>query len=205
MDNKKLEILHKSSQTFMRFGIKSVTMDDLAKELGVSKKTIYHYFKDKNDLVTQIILAKTQEDKFECKDVREKSENAIDEMFGISKMVISKISTLNPTVFNDLQKYHPKAWSIMNEHRWEFVYESFLQNIKRGISEGIYREGINPEIIARTNVSMTDMVFNGNTFPTTIFKYDQVFEEVFRFQIHGMANEKGLKFLLSNYNKIKNA
>lgn len=205
MDKKKLEILHKASETFMRFGIKSVTMDDLARELGISKKTIYQYFKDKNDLVDQIILAKTQEDKCECNGVRVESENAIDEMFGISKMIISRISTLNPTVIYDLQKYHPKAWSIMNEHRWNFVHQSFLDNINRGVEEGLYREDINPEIIARMNVSMTDTIFNGTTFPTTIFKYEQVFEEMFRFQIHGMANEKGLTYLLSNYNKIKNA
>ena len=93
----------------------------------------------------------------------------------------------------------------MNEHRWNFVHQSFLDNINRGVEEGLYREDINPEIIARMNVSMTDMIFNGKTFPTTIFKYEQVFEEMFRFQIHGMANEKGLTYLLSNYNKIKNA
>jgi AcrR family transcriptional regulator len=205
MDNKKIEILHGASAIFMRYGIKSVTMDDLARELSMSKKTIYQYFNDKNDLVDQIITAKTQEDKCECNLAKEESENAIDEMFKISKMIISKISTLNPTVFYDLQKYHPKAWNIMNEHRMDFVNESFLQNIKRGIEEGLYREDMNPEIIARMNVSMTDMIFNGKTFPNTIFKYEKVFEEMFRFQIHGMANEKGLKFLLSNYNKIKNA
>lgn len=205
MDEKNLEILHGASAIFMRYGVKSVTMDDVARELGVSKKTIYQYFKDKNHLVTEIIKAKTQEDKCACNSVREDSENAIDEMFGISKKVIEKISSINPTVFYDLQKYHPKAWKIMNDHRWVFVHQSFLDNIKRGIEEGIYRQDMNPEIIARMNVSMTDMIFNGVTFPLTDFKYDLVFEEIFRFQIHGMANEKGLKYLMSNYNKIKNA
>lgn len=205
MDEKKLEILHGASAIFMRYGVKSVTMDDVARELGISKKTIYQYFKDKNDLVTEIIIAKTQEDKFACNSVSGESENAIDEMFGISRMIIAKISSINPAVFYDLQKYHPKAWNIMNEHRWEFVHKSFLDNIKRGIAEGVYREDMNPEIIARMNVSMTDMIFNGKTFRTTIFKYDMVFEEMYRFQIHGMANENGLKYLMSNYNKIKNA
>jgi len=205
MGQKKLEILHNASMIFMRYGIKSVTMDDVARELGVSKKTIYLYFKDKNDLVTEIIKAKTQEDKSECVDVKSDSENAIAEMFAISKMVIAKISSMNPSVFYDLQKYHPKAWQLMNEHRWEFVYKSFLDNVNRGIEEGIYRNDINPEIVARMNVSMADMIFNGTTFPLEQFKYDTVFEEIFRFQIHGMANEKGLNYLLSNYNKIKNA
>jgi AcrR family transcriptional regulator len=205
MEEKKLEILHGASVIFMRYGVKSVTMDDVAKELGISKKTIYLYFKDKNDLVTEIIKSKTQEDKCECSNARETSENAIDEMFAISKMVIAKISSINPSVFYDLQKYHPKAWKIMNDHRWIFVHQSFLDNLKRGIDEGIYRADINPEIIARLNVSMTDLIFNGTTFPNETFKYDVVFEEMFRFQIHGMANEKGLNYLMSNYNKIKNA
>lgn len=201
MDEKKIEILTKASAIFMRFGIKSVTMDDVARELGISKKTIYQYFKDKDALVTEIIIAKTQHDRGECNLVKDQSGNAIDEMFGISKMIISKISSLNPSVFYDLKKYHPKAWDIMNNHRWEFVHKSIKDNIKRGIEEGLYRDDMNPNVISRINVSMIDTVFNGKTFPVSEYKYDEVFEEMFRFQIHGMANEKGLKYLMSNYNK----
>lgn len=205
MDSKKIDIIHKSTAIFMRYGIKSVTMDDIAKELGISKKTIYSIFKDKNELVNEIIIAKTTEDKCECEKVKSESGNAIDEMFGISRMIISKISSMNPSVFYDLQKYHPSAWEIMNKHRWEFVYKSFHTNLLRGIKEGIYRNDVNPDVIARINVSMTDMIFNGKTFPANIFKYDKVFEEMFRYQIHGMANEKGLNYLLTNYNIESNA
>ena len=111
---------------------------------------------------------------------------------------------MNPSVFYDLQKYHPSAWEIMNKHRWEFVYKSFHTNLLRGISEGIYRQDVNPDVIARINVSMTDMIFNGKTFPSNIFKYDKVFEEMFRYQIHGMANKKGLNYLLTNYKSESN-
>jgi len=201
MDEKKLEIVSKASAIFMRYGIKSVTMDDVARELGVSKKTIYQYFKDKNALVTEIIIAKTQQDKGECNLARYESGNAIDEMFAVSKMIVSKISSLNPSVFYDLKKYHPKAWEIMHKHRWEFVHKSILENIHRGVEEGLYRKDLNPDIISRINVSMMDVVFNGNSFPIDEFKYEEVFEEMFRFQIHGMANEKGLKYLMLNYNK----
>jgi TetR/AcrR family transcriptional regulator, cholesterol catabolism regulator len=201
MDEKKSEIIVKASGIFMRYGIKSVTMDDIARELGISKKTIYIFFRDKDDLVTEIIKAKTTADKCECEKVRDLSGNAIDEMFGISKMIIAKISSINPSVFYDLQKYHPGAWEVMHQHRWDFVYKSFHANLVRGMKEGVYRQELDPEIISRLNASMTDMIFNGKTFSTTIFKYELVFDEMFRFQIHGMANEKGLSYLMSNYKK----
>jgi TetR/AcrR family transcriptional regulator, cholesterol catabolism regulator len=203
MDEKKSEIIIKSAAIFMRYGIKSVTMDDLAKELMISKKTIYNHFKDKNELVTEIIKTKIEEEKCDCISAKLNAENAIDELFNISKMVIAKISSMNPAIFNDLLKHHPEAWALLTKHRWDYIYQSVLGNIERGIKEGIYREFSNPEIIARLNLSMTDLILNGETFPIELYKYEEVFEVTFRFQIHGMANEKGLKYLMSNYNTTK--
>ena len=140
MDEKKLEILERASAVYMKFGIKSVTMDDLSRELGVSKKTIYKYFADKNDLVKLIIEMKVQMDQAVCINCSNQSENAIEDLINVSKFVIEHVGNVNPTVFYDLQKHYKDAWNIIEKHKWEFVLSMIKDNIERGIKEGIYRE-----------------------------------------------------------------
>jgi len=104
MNEKTKEYLDRATSIFMRLGIRSVTMDDIARELGVSKKTLYVHFKDKNDLIKQIMYLKIEEDQFSCTEVQASSTNAIDELFGIIQLVIEHLSKMNPSVFLDLQK-----------------------------------------------------------------------------------------------------
>ena len=201
MDERKIEILHKAAQVYMRYGIRSVTMDDLARELGISKKTIYIYFKDKDEIIKEIINLKIEADKLNCEISRQDSTNAIDEMFEISQFIVETIKNINPSVFYDLQKYHPKAWELLENHKWSFVYSQILNNIQRGIAEGLYRDNMNPELIARMHLAKTNMVFSGELFPIDQYDIEDVFIELFRFQIRGMANEEGLKYLIKRLTK----
>ena len=204
MEDKKLEILQKTAGVYMRFGIRSVTMDDLARELGVSKKTLYHYFPDKDTLVQEIMQMKITLDQQISEIARHNAQNAIDEMFEISQSVGDMIRHVHPSVFYDLQKYHPKAWAIMENHKWNFVYNQILSNISRGIKEGLYRENMNPELIARMHLAKTDMIFAGNLFPPESFNLEEVFDELFRFQIRGMASEKGIDYLKKRMKNLAN-
>ena len=195
MDEKKLEIMERASQVYMKYGIKTVTMDDLSRELGISKKTIYKYFVDKNDLVRSIIEMKTTMDRAICVNCHQNTLNAIDELFAISELVIEHFNNINPAVFYDLRKYHPDAWEIMEKHKWEFVRSMIRENIERGILEKIYRESINSEILARLYVSSTDAIMNSSIFPWPEFKFQEVFIEMIYFQLHGMVNEEGRTYL----------
>jgi TetR/AcrR family transcriptional regulator, cholesterol catabolism regulator len=164
MEEKKLEILQKTAQVYMRYGIRSVTMDDLARELSISKKTLYQHFPDKDTLVQEIMRLKITMDQLISDAARQHAPNAIDEMFEISQSVGDMIRHVHPSVFYDLQKYHPKAWEILENHKWNFVYNQILSNIHRGMQEGLYRENMNPELIARMHLAKTDMIFAGNLF-----------------------------------------
>lgn len=176
-------------------------MDDIARELGVSKKTLYVHFKDKNELIRNIMLDKIEEDQLSCTKAQDQAENAIEELFGIIQLVIEHLSKINPSVFHDLQKYHPDAWEIITNHKCVFVAEMIHKNVNRGISEGIYRAELDADIISRLFVGMTDLIFDGQTFPWPEFSLTRVYTEIISFQIHGMANEKGLKFLTKKMNK----
>lgn len=204
MEDKKIEILERASAVYMKNGIRSVTMDDLARELGISKKTIYKYFKDKDDLVLSIIELKVEMDKALCINSTQQSENSIDDLINLSKLIIENIGNINPNVFYDMKKYHPEAWGLMSKHKWEFVLSMIRDNINRGIKEGIYRKDLKVEIIARLYVGTTEMIMSGEVFLWPEFKFENVFREMIQFQIKGMANEKGMQYFnkrLSNENK----
>lgn len=194
-------MMGRASDVFMRYGIKSVTMDDLARQLGISKKTIYKYFEDKDELVRTMMESKLSEDRATCESCSQDSDNAIDELFNISRFVVEHISNINPTVFYDLQKYHPDAWKLMQDHKWDFILSNFRENIQRGIAEKIYRDNINVEIIARQYVASIDTILGGDIYPWPEFKVEQVFLELLRFNIRGLANDEGIKYLKQKFNR----
>lgn len=201
MEEKRLEILERAGAVYMKYGIKSVTMDDLSRELGMSKKTIYKYFDDKNDLIKSIIEMKVEMDKAICMNCTQQSENAIDELINVSKIVVEHIGNVNPAVFYDLHKYYKEAAMIMKDHKWHFVLSMIKGNIERGIKEGVYRDNIDIAVISRLYVASTDVVMNSEIFPWPEFKMQQVFTEMIRFHIKGMASEEGIKYLK---HKMKN-
>jgi len=194
VNSKKVDILERASQVFMKLGIKSVTMDDMAKQLGISKKTLYNHFTDKSELVEDIIKAKLTEDRIAFQKASENAINAIDELFMVSKFVIETFKSVNPTVFYDLKKNYPTAWQLSIDHKWNFVYNEFLKNIERGIREGIYRADIHKEIYSKIFVSHIETIIEGEVFPWPEFSFETVFIENFRLHIRGIANEKGLKY-----------
>jgi TetR/AcrR family transcriptional regulator, cholesterol catabolism regulator len=204
METKRTEVIERATMLFMRYGIKSVTMDDVARELGVSKKTLYKHFTDKNELVHAILKLKLELDAQFCFDFKKSSENAIDELINISKFVLEQVGNINPVVFYDLKKYHPEGWAMMENHKWDFILNSIRENISRGISEGVYRDNLEKEIVARLYVASTDIIMGGVVFPWPEFRFDKVFLETIRFHIRGMASEKGIEYLKERLKKESN-
>ncbi|MEJ6776735.1 MAG: TetR/AcrR family transcriptional regulator [Crocinitomicaceae bacterium] len=200
MDEKKLEILDRASVVYMKFGVKSVTMDDLARELAISKKTIYNYFNDKNDLVTSIIEMKVHMDSAVCTNTAAQSENAIDELIQISEVVTKQFNNFNPIVFSDIKKFHKDAWQVIETHKMIFVLNMITKNIERGIQEKIYRANLNPSIAAKLYVASSDAAMNPEIFRWPEFKFQDVFLEMIRLQINGMANDTGRLYLKKKLN-----
>lgn len=195
MDEKRLEILERASTVYMRLGIKSVTMDDLARELGISKKTIYKYFDDKSDLVRSIVEMKTQMDQALCMNCVNQSGNAIDDLIQLSELIAEHIGNINPTVIFDVKKYHPEAWQLMDKHRWEFVLNIIVSNIEKGKEENLYRNDLKAEVIGRLYVASIDTLFNPDIFPWPKFTFQEVYSELIRFHIKGLVNDNGLEYL----------
>jgi AcrR family transcriptional regulator len=189
---------------FMKFGIKSLTMDDISRKMGISKKTLYQFVKDKKDLVNKGMKLCLEEEQQVLAQVTLDSENAIDELIGFTRFVNSRLSDLHASVIYDIQKYHPESWGMMENHKKDFVRNSILENSKRGIKEGIYRENLNPEIITSLYMLMMDGFFQAEeTFGKEV-KLEDLHLEMIRYHVRGVANEQGLVLLKETLNKEEN-
>ena len=200
--NKRLEdLIENTTMVFMRYGIKSVTMDDIARELKISKKTLYQHVTDKSDLVVKIMEAQCVAEKEVIAKAVPSAENAIDELMIISEMLAKKLQKMNPSIHYDLEKYYPDAWKVFIDHKEGFVLECVKSNLERGVGEGIYRDNLNPEIISNLYIQKIDCIFDPAIFPVGKFTFYQVYLELMRYHILGVANKRGVKYLTEKISK----
>lgn len=204
MEEELNNILDHVSELYHRYGIKSVTMDDVARELGISKKTLYVHVKDKSELVRLVIERKLENNQCMMEDVFNRDHNAIEELIEVSKKTKLMLETHSPTVEYDLKKYFPDLFKRMQQVLFEKMYLAVLENIKKGKKEGIFRGEMNEEVIAKLHVSRIMGMMENPLFTLNEFISENVFNEIFIYHIRGMANEKGLRVLEENIDKLTN-
>ncbi len=195
----KQKILKGAESLFMRYGVRSISMDDIARHLSVSKKTLYQHFEDKEDIVTITCQSHIEGVSKEFDEIRDNSKNAIDELAKISSCMKHTTEEMNPSLLFDLQKYHPKAWSVWLDHKNNFIRESVVRNLKQGIEEGYFRPEIDYDVIATMRLELVQLAFDDQVFPPTRFKLGAVQSQIFDHFVYGIVTEKGRKL----YQKYK--
>jgi TetR/AcrR family transcriptional regulator, cholesterol catabolism regulator len=192
----KERILVKATELYMRYGIKSISMDDIALQSGVSKKTIYQFYADKDELIEAVFLGEINHSEACCDRDRAASVNAIDEVFKAMEMVEEMFSNMNPSLLYDIQKYHPRAYQHFEKHKNEYIQTMIRENLHRGIAEGLYREDFNADIITRFRLESMMLPFNPDF--RTKGKYnlaDMEIELTLHF-LYGIVSPKGYKLIL---------
>lgn len=190
------KILEGATEVFMRYGIKSVNMDDVARNLGISKKTLYKYVKDKADLLRQAFQAMHRQEEEVIGEICSRGLNAIDEMFEISQYILGLLNNLHPSVHFDMEKYYPELMKQVEDKRESTVFSCMLTNMNKGIKEGLYRKDLKPEVLARIYIHKIDAIFDGELFPPSEVSFGEVYIEFFRYHIRGIASEKGIAYLV---------
>jgi len=188
-------ILNKAHELFMRYGIRSVSMDEIANHLGMSKKTIYQFYADKDALVDDVIDIEINLNQTECLAHRQRSENAIHEIFISVDMVEEMLTKMNPAVIYDLEKYHPRAFRKFTEHKNKFLYTLIRENLDWGKKEELYREEIQSDIIARFRLVSVFIVFNPEFFPLGKHNLPALIIEITDNFLFGLATPKGQKLI----------
>ncbi len=196
------EVIQKIADIFFRYGIKSVTMDDLARDLGISKKTLYMHFKDKKDVVQKVISYLIQTQKCGINQaLGHPRTNPIDKLMKMTLFFVEHLKNTNPSLTYDLQKHYPEVWEEVIQFKREEVYKNITDNIEEGIKEGLYREDMNYEIIARAYISRMEMYQTDLWQPMEKYPLEEVFKTLFVYHIRGIANKKGLNYLEKNMEK----
>ena len=203
MEEKQHQLVHQAKDVFMRYGIKSVTMDDIARHLGISKKTLYKYVSDKNDLIRQILSISCDMEEEVVKNIMGRKLNAIDESFEISHFVVNQLKQVHPSIHYDLEKYHSETWREFKSRNSGNIYNCMTANMEHGIEEGYYRDDLNIPVVAKIYISRFDAVFDGELFPVTQYQFSEVYLEMFRYHIRGIASEKGIQYLVEKVKKEK--
>ncbi len=179
----------------MRYGFRSVTMDEIAGQLGVSKKTIYQYFKDKDELVESVMQHEIEYMQDTCKVQRSNSDNAIEELFKDMEAMEEAIASLNPQILFDLEKFYPQAYAKIRQHKNTFLLEVIIKNLHRGIKEELYRSDIDIDITAKFRLESSFVAFNQDLFPYGKYSLLHVANEIYYLFIHGIATAKGKKLI----------
>ena len=189
-------ILLKAHELFNRYGIRSVSMDDIAAQLGMSKKTLYQYCTDKDELVTAVFSQVMELNKTQCTQNREVAENAIHEVFKAFDMVQEMFSNMNPSVLFDMEKYHPICFKKYMDFKNGFMYHMISTNIQRGIKEELYREDIDVDVLARYRIHSIMLGFNNEVFPNNRSNVVHIEFQLLEHFLHGLATLKGEKLIL---------
>lgn len=187
-------IITESDKLFIQFGIKNVTMDDIAKQIGMSKKTIYQHFSDKNELVNIFISNKLdcQNDYFD--ELQAVAENAVHEIVLSVINIHAQLSSFNSRIFFDLQKYYPEALLSFSDFKKNKIAPFIKSNLERGKNEGFYRADINVDILTQLRLEQSEIIIK-NIDDYTLNKYNlvEVMTEITKHYLYGICNSEGLR------------
>ena len=178
-----------------KFGIRSMTMDDLARHLGISKKTIYQVVRDKADLIRQVIELDLQLNRDFIAGLETSGNNAIEDLVTINNQMHRHRRYLSPTFYYDLKKYYPELYRKWTSDKRNHLYQLIVGNIRKGKSEGLYRKELMGEVIAGLYVSRVERLELDDSAHAYELITDDAIREVFIYHLHGICNRKGLDYL----------
>lgn len=199
MQEQEHKILTQAEALFMRVGIKSVTMQDLSRELGISKKTLYQYVENKADLVLKIMFNHAQTEMEAITKITTESKDAIDEMLEIARYSLEQLREISPTLIYDLKKYYRKSWDVMEKLHQEHSSGVIVENFKRGIEEGLYRNDFDIDIVSKLYVSKTFLLVEDSLFPLRKYDRRHLMNEFIKYHLYGIVSPKGKALLEENF------
>ena len=194
------KILDAATNLFWRYGTRSVTMDEIAKEIAVSKKTIYQYFKDKNEIVCLVVERKHDKQMKEMKALEESAENAIEAILKVSDFMGETFAKANPSLMLDTKKYHPEAWALHKDRR-DKILDTIKENIRWGIKDGLYREDLPLDYLAVLRIEQVELAFNAQKFNSDQYDLVKVQISFLEHFIRGLVTLEGFQLLETYKNR----
>lgn len=198
----KVRIQQKAHDMVMQYGIRSVSMDDIANALGMSKKTIYQYYADKDELVDAVVEDELKKTENDCDACRINAKDAVEEVVLTMNQIHDQFQNMNPVILFDMEKFHPNAFQKFLKHKNEFLFRVIKQNIERGVIEELYRPELNVDVLSKYRLESMLLAFNIYVFPPGKYKLVDVTEIIMENFIYGLATIKGYKLIVKYRNEL---
>lgn len=193
------KIFEKARRLFNTVGIRNTTMDDLARELGMSKKTLYKEIDNKADLVKFCVLYDLDGMEKKIRSISDNCENAIEELLLIAAVINEDLRLYHPSLLTDITKFYPESREIIEQHKEHFARKNISDNLKKGIKQGLYRKDLNIEMVTALQLHLSLLPFEISTkFPAM-----EMYKEVLTYNIHAIATPKGTALFQQLIKKIK--
>lgn len=196
----KKSILLGATNIFMKHGIKSITMDEIARNLKISKRTLYELFETKSNLIKQMVKNQIKAEKEIFAHHINNSKNPIEVMINISKNIIQMYKNSHETVLVDLKKYYKESWQLIDDFHNDYIYKIVIENLELGIKNGLYRSEIQPKILAAFYTIQLRLFSVKSNFKMEKTKFDILIKQFFDYHIYGIMSSKGIKYYM-NYEK----
>ncbi len=200
MDEKERKILIAAWDLFKKFGIRNLNMDEVARQLGISKKTLYRYVKNKEDLLKRSFFNHFENEKEGQCHIFENCDNPIDEMLAVNESICKQNKDLNPVAVFELKRYYPALYEQIFSSKKEFVKSCILVNLKDGVDQGLYRDNFNIEIIACLYVGRMQTIVSEEIFPGNDYSFNELINESIQFHLYGIVSQKGRDYLEQKLN-----
>lgn len=199
MDLKEVEmqtrILEKARELFFFFGVKSITMDDISKHLGISKKTLYTYYKDKSELVHLVMGDLLSQHVAEMADLKERAANAVEEVVLNSKAIYSVFKDLKPNVLFEVEKYFPELACQFLNHRHNCMLAVIKENLERGKTEGLYRADLETDFVAQVRLNQLVSAFDEKAYPFVSFNIQKIICKLTSLYLNSICSTKGKQLI----------
>ena len=202
MDNTLTDVLERVRELFFKYGVRSVSMDDICRDLGISKKKLYQLFSSKNELVEKLLELERENFEIIFDTYSFEGVNAIDILLTVSKEVGERFRDVSPSMTFDLKKYYPDIYHNHIEERIDFIFKKIQINLEKGINQGVYRDDLSVELVARLYIRRLIDLHNPEFFPADKFSFQTLFEAMFDNFIRGIANPKGIEYYEKQKRKV---
>lgn len=190
----------KAEELFMQYGIRSVSMDDIANSLGMSKKTLYQYYADKDELVNAVVDSHINGIETDCLGCRQDARDAVHEIFITLERIMDEFNNMNPMLLYDLEKFHFNAYQRFRQYKDKFLAQVIRENLEWGIKDELYRHDIDVDVITKFRLESMMIPFNVTVFPPGKYNLAYISEKIIEHFVYGLATVKGHK-LIQKYNQ----
>jgi TetR/AcrR family transcriptional regulator, cholesterol catabolism regulator len=202
MDKTLVDILERVRELFYKYGVRSVSMEDICRDLGIAKKKLYQHITSKAFLVEKLLELERQNFEVIFDQHNFEGVNAIDILLIVSRDLSERFTDVSPSMTFDLKKYYPDIYNHHMEDRIEFIYQKIQINLHKGISQGIYRDDLSIELVARLYIPRLLDLHNPDFFPADKFSFQTLFDVMFDNFIRGIANKEGIEYYEKQKRKV---